>query len=217
MSADSYRPMNGKTIEEIASELSNTENVDAYIVDLFKNMEAIQEEMETDNMDKNDRTYLRDPFSVKTNKHERMPKEVYYLGIAEAVAKRSTCLKRKYGAVIVANDEIIATGYNGSPRGEGNCCDIYDVCPRKNKPHNSGDYSDCPAVHAEQNAIISASRKDLKGSTLYLYAIDCELDLPVTGISPCPICQRMIKNAGITRVVTVDSLPVSTRIKFKLP
>ncbi len=86
----------------------------------------------------------------------RISKNDYYMTIAQAVSQRSTCLKRRYGAVIVKNDEIIATGYNGSPRGTANCCDIHEVCPRANVAHNSGNYAGCPAVHAEQNAIISA-------------------------------------------------------------
>lgn len=138
----------------------------------------------------------------------RVSKDEYYLNIAKAVSRRSTCLKRRYGAVIVNNDEIIATGYNGSPRGESNCCDI-GKCKRIDKPHNTGDYSDCCSVHAEQNAIISASRKDMIGSTLYLFGgeekyIDgvTYLDWPLDKVEPCPICKRMIKNAGIEKVVT---------------
>ena len=137
----------------------------------------------------------------------RITKDEYYLGIALAVSKRSTCLKRRYGCVIVKNDEIIATGYNGSPRGEENCCDK-GICPRMDIPHNSGNYSDCPSVHAEQNAMLSASRKDLIGATMYLAGE--EDDCPREGTSdwkeiknatPCPICERIIKNAGIKRIV----------------
>lgn len=135
---------------------------------------------------------------------KRIPKDQYYLNIAREVAARSTCLKRNYGCVIVKNDEIIATGYNGSARGEDNCCDIYDVCPRINVAHNSGDYSTCPAVHAEQNAMLSASRKDMLGATLYLAGKEFiapgefkELD----ECTPCPICGRMIRNAGIARII----------------
>lgn len=143
----------------------------------------------------------------------RISKDEYYLGIAAAVAARSTCLKRRYGAVIVKNDEIIATGYNGNPRGCPNCFDI-GKCNRLDKPHNSGDYSDCYSVHAEQNAMISASRSEMIGSTLYLYGeqpIYISL-VPASNYvqkywqpieaTPCPICKRMIKNAGIIRVVS---------------
>lgn len=132
---------------------------------------------------------------------QRISKDQYYINIASEVAKRSTCLKRHYGAVIVQNDEIIATGYNGSARDEPNCCDIHTVCPRITKPHNSGDYSDCPAIHAEQNAMLSASRKDMQGATLYLAGRDMVNGTNIDTCEPCPICARMIKNAGITRVI----------------
>lgn len=128
----------------------------------------------------------------------RISKDNYYLGIALAVSKRSTCLKRKYGAVIVKDDEIIATGYNGSPRGEKNCCEI-GFCKRLNVEHNSGDYSDCHAVHAEQNAMLSAARRDMIGATLYLAGYDKDGQI-ITDATPCPICARMIKNAGIENV-----------------
>lgn len=137
----------------------------------------------------------------------RISKDDYYLGIAEAVSRRSTCLKRQYGAVIVNNDEIVSTGYNGAPRGTDNCCDKYVSCPRRNKEHNSGDYSDCPAVHAEQNAIISASRREMQGATLYLYGKEYNSDgkfVPIKDASPCPICMRMILNSGIVRFVSAD-------------
>ena len=124
----------------------------------------------------------------------RISVDEYYLEIARAVSRRSSCLKRQYGAVIVANQEILSTGYNGSPRGETNCCDM-GVCERLNEVHNSGKYDLCKSVHAEQNAIISASRKDMIGGTLYLYGEEC--GKPVDA-KPC----RMIKNAGIQRVVS---------------
>lgn len=130
---------------------------------------------------------------------KRLSEDAYYLEVAAAISKRSTCLKRQYGAVIVKNSEIISTGYNGAARGDLNCCDIYDVCPRVNVPHNSGDYSNCPAVHAEMNAIISASRKDMIGATLYLTGY--ENGVRIKDVSPCPICSRLIKNAGISKVI----------------
>ena len=138
----------------------------------------------------------------------RISKHEYYLNIANAVALRSTCLRRHYGCVIVKNDEIIATGYNGAPRGCANCCDIYTSCPRKNKTHNSGDYSDCPAVHAEQNAMVSASRQEMIGATLYLSGMECLDDgtcVPLTENKPCPICMRMIRNSGIATIVTPEA------------
>lgn len=128
----------------------------------------------------------------------RMSKDDYYMGIAEAVSKRSTCLKRRYGCVIVNNDEIIATGYNGNPRGLENCCDK-GVCNRLDKPSNSGDYSDCHSVHAEQNAMLSAARRDMIGATMYLYGDEFVEGnwIRILHPKPCPICERMIKNAGI--------------------
>lgn len=147
----------------------------------------------------------------------RPSKDEYYMNIAKAVAQRSTCLKRRYGVVIVKNDEIIATGYNGNPRGTKNCCDT-GYCNRLNKPHNSGDYSDCGSVHAEQNAMISASRKDMIGSTMYLYGDEAksheyegdrikstwyeEISFP----APCPICHRMLQNSGISELITKGNI-----------
>lgn len=131
----------------------------------------------------------------------RPNKDDYYLNIAAAVSKRSTCLRRQYGAVIVKDDEIVSTGYNGSPRGDINCCDS-GFCWREsnNIPHGK-QYEKCKAVHAEQNAIISASRSELLGSTLYL--VGYETDHLIEAV-PCEICARMIKNAGISQVITYD-------------
>lgn len=132
----------------------------------------------------------------------RISKDQYYLDIALAVSKRSTCIKRHYGCVIVKNDEIIATGYNGAPRGEENCCDK-NCCSRLSKPHNSGDYSDCFSVHAEQNAMLSASRQEMIDATLYLAGEELNGNdyRRIEDCSPCPICKRMIQNSGITRIV----------------
>lgn len=134
----------------------------------------------------------------------RIDRDNYYLNIAKAVSARATCLRRQYGAVIVSGDEIIATGYNGSPRGEVNCCDVGECyCRTHSVPIDEraavhGDqYGTCVAIHAEQNAIISAARREMRGATLYLACSDESVD-PV----PCNICDRMIKNAGIMRVVT---------------
>lgn len=126
---------------------------------------------------------------------ERMSINDYYLKIAETVALRSTCLRRQYGAVLVKNNEIIATGYNGSPRGEANCRDI-GFCARQGAEHGEG-YERCRSVHAEQNAIISAARSEMIGSTLYLACLQDKPD-----IEPCSICSRLIKNAGIKEVIT---------------
>ena len=130
----------------------------------------------------------------------RISKDEYYLKIAAVVAERSTCLRRQYGCVIVKNDEIIATGYNGAPRGEPNCCD-QENCYREAMgiPHGQ-QYEKCVAVHAEQNAIISAPRAELLGSTAYLAGL--EKGVRLNDPEPCLICARMLKNAGITRIVT---------------
>ena len=130
---------------------------------------------------------------------ERVSKRQYYLDIAAEVARRSTCLRRQYGAVIVKNDEIVATGYNGAPRGDENCCDV-GVCWREAHgiPHGE-QYEKCVAVHAECNAIISASRNEMLGSTLYLYGF--ENGTPMKAPEPCVMCARMIKNAGIATVI----------------
>lgn len=131
----------------------------------------------------------------------RISKNRYYLDIALAVSKRSNCLKRHYGCIIVNNDEIIATGYNGSPRGDKNCCDL-GYCKRMDVPHNSGRYDDCHAVHAEQNALISAARRDMLGAIMYLDGEEEFLDdwQEIINAEPCPICMRMIQNSGISKI-----------------
>ena len=133
----------------------------------------------------------------------RPTKDAYYLDIARAVSRRSTCLRRRYGAVVVANDEIIATGYNGAARGQANCCDLRR-CNREGCEHNDGNYGSCPAVHAEMNALLSAARSETIGATLYLAGYDLEEDRQIYGweIEPCPVCKRMIANAGIAEAVT---------------
>ena len=141
---------------------------------------------------------------------QRVSKEQYYLNIATAVASRSTCLRKHYGAVIVKGDEIIATGYNGSPRGEANCCDTgvcycrtHGLLVSETAAKHGAQYGSCVAVHAEQNAIISAARQELQGSTLYLVGIDPKTNRFVDA-KPCNICDRMIRNAGIKTVVSVN-------------
>lgn len=133
---------------------------------------------------------------------DRITKEEYYLGIADAVLRRSTCLRRRYGAVIVRDDEVISTGYNGAPRERVNCVDC-GYCEREEKdvPHNS-DYSTCRAVHAEANSIISASRRDMIGATLYLAGEDAKTNEKLNDIECCEMCKRMVINSGISKVVT---------------
>lgn len=127
----------------------------------------------------------------------RMSKDEYYLGIARAVSYRSTCLRRQYGAVLVKNNEIIATGYNGSPRGEENCCDT-GKCYRIGCEHNDGNYGECKSVHAEMNALLSASRAEAIDATMYLYG---EENGQAIAAEPCPVCSRLIKNAGVKEII----------------
>ncbi|HCI67950.1 MAG TPA: cytidine deaminase [Oscillibacter sp.] len=132
---------------------------------------------------------------------ERISKENYYLDIAETVLERATCLRRVYGAIIVKNDEIISTGYNGAPRGRKNCVDM-GFCTREAMQVPRGQrYELCRSVHAEANAIISASRRDMVGSTLYLVGKDAQTGALLDDATSCAMCRRQVINAGISKVV----------------
>lgn len=122
----------------------------------------------------------------------------YYLDIAEVVSERSTCLKRQYGAVLVKNNEIISTGYNGSPRGRDDCIKLHS-CLRTGVPRGQ-QYQLCRSVHAEQNAIISASRSEMIGADLYLTGKEVKSNDYIDNPAPCIICKKLIINAGIKRV-----------------
>ncbi len=138
-------------------------------------------------------------------KEERIDKINYYLDIAEAVIQRGTCLRRNYGAIIVKNDEVISTGYVGAPRGRKNCCDLkYCTREKLNVPRGER-YELCRSVHAEQNAIISASRKEMIGSTLYLVGKSYADGSYVENSNPCALCKRMIINAGIKDIYIRDN------------
>lgn len=129
----------------------------------------------------------------------RVSKIDTYLNCAEVFAYRSTCLKRKYGAVIVKDDVVISTGYNGSPRGFENCCEI-GTCPRIEKDMHQGEgYGICRAVHAEMNALLNCSRQQTMGADLYLAGINPS-DNSVHNAKPCPVCARQIIQAGIRNV-----------------
>ena len=145
---------------------------------------------------------------------DRISKDEYYLGMAKAAQPRSTCLRRQYGAVIVKNDEIISTGYNGAPRGETNCIDTGD-CEREKLNIPKGErYELCVAVHAEQNAIISASRDKMIGATIYIAGREVATGKDANP-APCMICRRMLINAGITRCVgLVDGKPKEIDIRL---
>ena len=130
----------------------------------------------------------------------------YYLQIADAVSVKSKCLKKHYGAIIVKNNEIISTGFNGPARGEDHCA----KCTKVGSDKDIVEYSSCPAIHAEMNCIISASRQEMLGSTLYLSGRDVsgaidEIGLPIAA-RPCEICLRLIKNAGIEKVINKNGV-----------
>ncbi len=131
----------------------------------------------------------------------RIDKENYYLDIAQTVLERSTCACRQYGALIVRNDEIVATGYNGAPRGRSNCIDL-GYCIREKMQIPDGErYELCRSVHAEANAIISAARSECVGGTIYLAGRDARTGELIEHIIPCPQCRRLIINAGLSKVV----------------
>jgi dCMP deaminase len=132
----------------------------------------------------------------------RISKDKYYLNIAQEVAERSTCLRRRYGAVIVQSDQIISTGYCGAPRGTENCIDI-NFCLREKRNARRGEhYEWCRSVHAEQNAIIHSKRLDMLNAKLYLVGVDVKLNTLMLDAEPCKLCKRMIINSGITTIVT---------------
>ena len=131
----------------------------------------------------------------------RIDKESYYLDIAETVLERSTCSRSHSGALIVRNDEIVSTGYNGAPRGRSNCIDL-GYCIRERLGIPAGErYELCRSVHAEMNAIISAARRDTLGATLYLAGRLAKNGELLHDATSCSMCRRLIINAGIDRVV----------------
>ncbi len=135
----------------------------------------------------------------------RKDKINYYLDIAETVSQRSTCLRRRWGAVIVKNDEVIASGYNGAPRGRKNC-DELGKCIREELNIPRGErYELCRSVHAEANAIISASRQEMIDSSLYLVGINVADNEYVQNASNCAMCKRMVINSGIKNVYIRDT------------
>lgn len=136
---------------------------------------------------------------------KRRDKVNYYLDLADVVSKRCTCLRRHYGAVIVKNDEVISTGYVGSPRGRKNCTDLnYCIRQKMNIPRGER-YELCRSVHAEANAIISAEREKMIGSVLYLSGREVDTGEFINQSNSCSMCKRMIINAGIEKVVIRDS------------
>ena len=131
----------------------------------------------------------------------RKDKINYYLDIAASVSEISTCLRRHYGCVIVKNDEIISTGYNGAPRGRKNCDDL-GFCYREQMDIPRGErYELCRSVHAEQNAIISASRNELIDADLYMVGINAKTGEIEPKATSCMMCKRVVINSGIKRVI----------------
>ena len=128
---------------------------------------------------------------------ERVSKHNYYLDIAQTVAERATCMRKKFGAIIVKNDSIISTGYNGAPAGIKSCIEKGECLRRKLEIPSGTKHELCFAVHAEQNAIIQAAKYgiNISGATLYCTH------------QPCVICAKIIINAGITRVVYKNGYP----------
>ena len=132
---------------------------------------------------------------------ERRDKINYYLDIAQTVLKRGTCIRRKYGAIIVKNDVIISTGYAGAPRGRANCSDL-GYCRREKLQIPRGQrYELCRSVHAEANAIIAASREEMLGATLFLAGEDARTGELIKDGTCCNMCRRLIINAGISQVI----------------
>jgi len=148
----------------------------------------------------------------------RKDKINYYLDIAETISQRSTCLRRKYGAIIVNNDEIISTGYNGAARGCVSCLET-GICKRKELNIPSGErYELCKSVHSEQNAIISASRRDMMNGAMYLVGTNVITTDDINGYlnkntEPCLLCKRMIVNAGIEKVI-IRRAPTEYEIQY---
>jgi len=135
----------------------------------------------------------------------RIGKKRYYLEIAKAVALRSSCTRAKYGAIVVRNDAIVSTGYNGPIRGGVNCYEYGCIKDVLDLPHGRS-YDLCPAVHGEENAILNAARNgsSVLGGTLYLYGLDPKTGRAIDSV-PCDRCKRAIINSGIVKVVTIKA------------
>lgn len=142
---------------------------------------------------------------------KRVSKENYYLDIAQTVSERSTCLRKRYGAIIVKNDSIISTGYNGAPRGRANCNEIGSCMREKLQIPRGERYELCRSVHSEANAIIAAPRENMLGATLYMCCTDPDDGHVIGGTNSCMMCKKLIINAGISTVIireTADTFTV---------
>lgn len=144
---------------------------------------------------------------------DRVSKTNYYLDIAQTVSERSTCMRKRYGAIIVKNDVIVSTGYNGAPRGRQNCCEM-QFCLREKLQIPRGErYELCRSVHAEANAIIAAAREQMLGGTLYICCTDPADGAVIPDTCSCMMCKRMIINAGISTVILRDTKEDFRRIE----
>lgn len=196
-----------------SADLSNTysyenlNNIINLIKKLSEEMILLEDTLKIDNINtkEDNKKSLEVKPEPQNNTYIRPTKDEYYINIAKAVSLRSTCLRRRYGCVIVKDDIIVSTGYNGSPRGRENCCDL-GFCKRENEERYKG-YDNCVSVHAEQNALIAASHEEIKGATLY---ISCdsfdsheEVWIPDEDPIPCRMCRDMIRNSGIKRIVNI--------------
>jgi len=132
---------------------------------------------------------------------KRVDKVNYYLNMAEVASERGTCLRRNYGAVIVKDDRVVSTGYNGAPRGRKNCCDIGECIRSKLNVPRGTKYELCRSLHAENNAIINASKYEMEGATLYLVGVNKDDGTYVENANSCSMCKRIIINAGILKVI----------------
>jgi dCMP deaminase len=134
---------------------------------------------------------------------DRPSKDQYYMDLAKSVSARGTCLKVEIGAVIIRDDQVVATGYVGSPRGTKSSLE-HDFCLRRKLGIPSGQrYEICRSVHAEQNAIINAARSgtSVLGGDIYIYGHSKEGDKKALNAFPCFICKKMIINAGMKRCI----------------
>lgn len=135
---------------------------------------------------------------------ERISKHNYYLDIAQTVAERSTCLRRKFGAIIVKNDVIVSTGYNGAPRGRQSCDELgYCYRDKLNVPRGTR-YELCRSVHSEVNATIAATKEQMLGATLYMVCTSPDDGSVIPNTTCCIMCKRVVINAGISKVVIRD-------------
>ena len=156
-----------------------------------------------DNENNRNQRFLRVPTEPK-KKNNRLSKDAYYLDIAKAVSARATCRSVKSGAIIVKDDQIIATGYVGAPRKTKDCLERGNCLRRELKIPSGHRYELCRSMHAEMNAIINAARAgvSLLGGDMYIHGTKIyQGQNKLFNMAPCFICKKMIINAGLRRVI----------------